>query len=366
MPAVRLFNPENDVALAYGSDHFTPPAPALKIARAGCCMPLWWSEPEDMLILPSGIDTAVVNRFITENNLPGKLYRHGAHGAPEPWGWSRYARQRYKSAGFPDDKLPDGATLDKLRMVSHRRTSIALFNIIREQIPEYPLHQAPAEIRTVDTVPEQCFLKQPWSSSGRGVFDSRLISRDKLLRIAGDSIRRQGSVMAEPCLDKRLDFAMLFRCNAGSVSYRGLSVFHTASGSEYAGNIMAPQSKLQQFIAHAVDGGAKTLSEIRNAVNNALNLIIPSFYSGWAGVDMMVYRDNNSGKMLIAPAVELNMRITMGVTALLLEKHEIFHGKEGLLKIIPSGSFNPGRHKLLSPVIGDGPCYIVEFTQHIV
>lgn len=365
MPAVRLFNPENDVALARGAGHFTPPAPAMKIAKAGCCLPLWWSAPGDMIILPSGIDKTAINRFIEENRLPGKPYIHGMDGDPEPWGWSRYARQLYKSAGFPGNRLPDENTLDRIRMISHRRTTVTLFNSIRDQLPDYTFHKAPLEITTVDAVPEQCFLKQPWSSSGRGVFDSRTMSRDKLLEIAEAGIRRQGSVMAEPCLDKILDFAMLFYCGGGTVSYRGLSVFHAASGV-YAGNIMASQPTLKSMITRRLDGDETTLHEIRCAVNTALDSIIPPFYSGWAGVDMMVYKDNATGRTLIAPAVELNMRMTMGVTALLLENNEVFNGKEGWLKIIPSDTFNPDRHKLLSPVIGDGPCYVVEFTQHII
>ena len=49
---LHLFNPENDLALALGCRHYTPPPHAVAIHNAGALLPMWWAEKEDRVIAP--------------------------------------------------------------------------------------------------------------------------------------------------------------------------------------------------------------------------------------------------------------------------------------------------------------------------
>ncbi|MDE7026821.1 MAG: hypothetical protein K2O87_02750, partial [Duncaniella freteri] len=47
---LNLFNPENDLALAIGCRHYTPPPHAAALHRAGALLPAWWAETDDMIL----------------------------------------------------------------------------------------------------------------------------------------------------------------------------------------------------------------------------------------------------------------------------------------------------------------------------
>mgnify|MGYP001140241913 FL=1 len=50
MPRLHLFNPENDIALATGSDNFTAPKAALALRASGAAPPLWYVDPGDTFL----------------------------------------------------------------------------------------------------------------------------------------------------------------------------------------------------------------------------------------------------------------------------------------------------------------------------
>ena len=54
----------------------------------------------------------------------------------------------------------------------------------------------------------------------------------------------------------------------------------------------------------------------KDAVQKALQQIYGSIYTGYLGVDMLVYRDKQNGNLAIHPCIEINMRYTMGMVAL--------------------------------------------------
>lgn len=363
MAHIYLFNPENDMALAYDSAHFTPPSVAQRLSRAGCCIPFWWADDNDSVLIPSDFNKDRILKFIHDNGLKGSIYNKETSAVPTPWGWSKYSRWKYYSAGVELSRMPSLGALDRYREFSHRRSAIKLYGIVRDRIQDYPFHDTAKEVTDISEIPAECFIKRPWSNSGRGVFDSRMHSRERILKLAADSIRSQGSVMVEPRLNKLLDFAMLFSCDHG-VEYRGLSVFYATSGGEYSYNVIAPQKRLEELVNSAMDDNV-ILQRICEAVCYGLTHIMPPDYSGWIGVDMMVY-DNGAGKQLVAPAIEVNMRMTMGVVALKLSEHSLFRDKEAKLMIIPEHLFRPECHQLLSPLCGEGLCYVVEFSEDTI
>jgi hypothetical protein len=158
--------------------------------------------------------------------------------------------------------------------------------------------------------------KRPFSSSGRGLL--RLESGDvseKERSWLRDAIRSQGCVGLERWLDKVRDFAMEFYVDeAGSVTYKGLSVFDTDRGA-YVGNRLESQEKLVKHLRDYIDGGR--LEEISEHVGWGLSKLYGGRYRGYIGVDMLVYREWD--RLAIHPCVEVNMRYTMGMAAVSLQ-----------------------------------------------
>lgn len=310
---LHLFNPENDLALAAGTANFTPPKSVVAFRLALAVIPAWLADDGDNIIAP-GVDP----RWLEAQGLNVGLK---PEGKPAPWGWSRNAEAIFRRLGcrgpFPD--------VDMIRRLSHRRTALRLHSLLNGRLP-YALPPSPLEISEISDLPagNQWVLKSPWSCSGRGVVDCTAVSREVMERRASDSIRRQGSVMVEPRLDKVRDFAMLFEATDRGVEYRGLSLFFNSGQTAYGGNIIAPQEEL----AAQID--AHYLAETADAVSGALTEIIGNNYRGPLGVDMMVYGPDR----LICPTVEVNLRTTMGFVALALGRR----WSRGELHVTPSGA----------------------------
>lgn len=284
-----LFNPENDMALAAGTAAYTPPSSVRRFKEALAQLPRWIADEGDIIMTP-GIK-------ISETDV-----------IPSPWGWSRNAVFQFQKAGI-SGPFPD---VDKIRELSHRRTALKLHRELQNAGLPYPLPPEPEEITDASRIERtDIMLKTPWSCSGRGVVDCSQMTTDGIRRVAEGVIRKQGSVMIEPKLPKKQDFALLFMSNGGKVTYEGLSVFfNSATSTSYSGNICASQEELREII------NTPYLDETIIAVRNALESILSEEYEGPVGVDMITYGAEN----LICPTIEVNLRLTMGFMALSLFK----------------------------------------------
>ncbi len=296
---LHLFNPENDLALAAGIANYTPPAGVVRFRSALAALPAWLADDGDNLLAP-GLDP----RWLDTNGLNVGL---DPEGDPAPWGWSAHAVSLFRRAGctgpFPD--------VEAIRRLSHRRTALLLHCSLAGRLP-YPLPPEPLELTSADRMPAgpDWFVKAPWSCSGRGVVDCAGMSADAVRRRVADTIRRQGSAMVEPRLEKIRDFAMLFEATDSGVVYRGLSLFFNAGPTAYGGNIIASEDEL------AAELNAPYLAETAAEVARAMTGIIGNDYRGPFGVDMMLYGPDR----LICPTVEVNLRTTMGFLALALRR----------------------------------------------
>lgn len=310
---LHLFNPENDLALAAGIANYTPPASVVRFRTALAALPAWLADDGDNILAP-GVDP----RWLEANGLNVGLE---PEGDPAPWGWSAHAVSLFRRAGSPGP-FPN---VDAIRALSHRRTALRLHRVLAGRLP-YPLPPEPLEISDINDLPpgKDWFLKAPWSCSGRGVADCAELSPDVMNRRAADTIRRQGSVMLEPRLEKIRDFAMLFEATDSGVVYRGLSLFFNAGATAYGGNIIAPEEEL------AAELNVPYLAETAAEVARAMTAILGNDYRGPFGVDMMIYGPNR----LICPTVEVNLRTTMGFVALALRRRYA----RALLRVTPSAA----------------------------
>lgn len=309
---LHLFNPENDLALGLGCRNYTPPPHAAAIHRAGALLPLWWAEEEDWILAPAPM-APDAERLRDSFGLYGKIYDGNAEQVePMPWGWSLDAKRQFLNAGVYEGFLPSDSHIERLRDLSHRRMSI---RILQELGADYPL---PTETTDANVAVELerlnpgCFIKSPWSGSGRGVFCASSLDETALRKRVEGIIHRQGSVMIERGLDKRLDFAALFHAGNSRVVFKGWSVFKAEARGMYSGNIVAPQDTLKATISEFID--SETLDSITARLETILTDLLGTAYDGWLGIDMMAYCEN--GTMKLMPCVELNLRMTMGVAAM--------------------------------------------------
>lgn len=309
MSRLLLYNPDNDLALASGLERYTPPAAGRLMADAGALLPLWWAEPDDCILADHRLEEDA-----------DRLRRHfGLHGSPgmsddvteaSPWGWSLAARRRFLDAGLGEASLPSPARIERLRLLSHRRSSITLLRGIG-----FPAEKLPAEADTVSQALDHiaacggcAVVKQPWSCSGRGVAFTESMQPEALRRLLEGWIRRQGSVIIEPLYDRINEMAALYYADGrGSVTLSGMSAFSCDVRGNYTGNIVAPQAVIRQLC------GNDAVEAARSLVTPLCSLIGDS-YRGWLGVDMLRHREG------LLPCMELNLRMTMGVVAMLIAR----------------------------------------------
>ena len=324
---LHIFNPEHDIALASGLANFTAPHAGRQLRHDLGFLPALWAEDGDVVLVD---DVNVAERA-------WQKCRHHLHGAKtpvfaesihqyggkvdgvDPWGWDAALRRRLHRNGLGERLLPDSEHLNGIRRLSHRHTAAQLLPLLR-------MDGTVGEAFECDTVEaarqlvqsqEMAVMKAPWSSSGRGlrfVNGSMTEQTDAWLR---HLLERQGTVMVEPYYNKVKDFGMEFTAQTdGTVSYEGLSLFHTKNGA-YTGNILATENTKRQMLSRYLP--LPLLDKVRNGICQQLPGIFEGRYVGPFGVDMMVTATKDSS-CLLHPCVEINLRRTMGHVALTLAR----------------------------------------------
>lgn len=318
MCAVYWFNPENDLALAANVANYTPARAGLSLRRAGALLPTLWAGQNDKVLVVDSCDSH-------NSKVVSSL---DADDEPQPWGWSAYAAHVFKRHGAV--QLPGKEWLERMRMLSHRATASQLLQAIDYDpslIPAVAYTECDA-IKAVARYGSDAVVKLPWSCSGRGVFYTKGLDEANIRQRVEAMLRRQGSVTVEPRYNRLLDFAALFYLEGGECHYRGLSMFATDGNGHYIGNRIASQNELR----------AGLNVEIDNAVI-AISKVLPQLldnYNGWVGIDMLSYA-NEKGDSVLAPCIEVNLRMTMGVAALLIAESGVLSWSESLLRVaLPS------------------------------
>lgn len=308
MSRIHLFNPENDLALAQGTVCYTPPSHAAALHRAGALLPAWWAREGDAIIAPREM-AGELSELRERYGLKGEIVSSSAGLVPDPWGWSADAVRQFAAAGIGREALPSAAEIERLRMLSHRRTSVEILQALGRGDLAAVETSDPDEVVALEAASPGCYVKSPWSCSGRGVFCASALTSEVLRTRAAGLIRRQGSVMVERGVrGKTLDLAALYRAEGGEVTFAGLSVFVAEERGTYGGNIVAPQQWLRDYIGRHVS--LPELDDVIAAHTRVLTAVVGPYYEGWLGIDMLA---SPAG---LHPCIELNLRRTMGVVAM--------------------------------------------------
>ncbi len=236
-----------------------------------------------------------------------------------PWGWNLPLRNYLINKGIRSKLLPSERELARWRALSHRQTSCIFHASLSQILPERQfavyksrpprLFYSSAEAIGYISGMGDCFIKTPWSSSGRGVRAVRGELDETSREMLDGSIGRQGSVIVEYYWDKAVDFATEWHIGGGLVSFLGLSMFNSDSQGFYKGNVVASQQAMRQMLGHYVSNDV--IDTVIQAQKRVLKKFISPWYAGPVGIDMLIDMDCN-----INACVEINLRHTMGAVAL--------------------------------------------------
>ena len=322
MQTLLIFNPEHDLALAFGGTNYTPPPMARLLRRDLQMLPAWISQQNDFILSQNPeIDNDWLSIIRSRYNIGAKttvISNISQFDCIKPWGWNLFLKRRLSLDGANESILPSDIDIDNIRRLSHRRISIEIHRLFLEKIPLLQ-DNTPMEFHHLEDVLDfarkhpKAYTKAPWSSSGKGIYRALDISGLDFTRWCSGIIKRQGSIMCEKPLDSILDFAMEFYCDNGNTSFIGYSIFNNDSHCSFSDGLLMSTSQLHNKIL-SVFGDEDTLLSVRNCATEILNSLVAPHYNGYAGIDMMIYKDN-SGTHQINPCIELNLRTTMGVVS---------------------------------------------------
>lgn len=313
---VKYTNLEHDLCLASGERNFIPPRAVVEFGEK--CR---WIEK--YMPVPEGAGRIV------------------------PWGWNMQLKERLLREGVPAAELPSDAELEFIKENSRREVAVEMLEYLNGnwegkrnfgKIVTAGYRVVARSLTEVENFLYQnrkVVLKAPLSGSGKGI---RFVTRELMETDRGwcrRTLESQGAVIVERRLDVVQEFAMLFEVGSDGIKFLGYSMFYASNGA-YKGNLLASNGYIEEKLAgiagnamyrgfeESVETGmqrnsevcvlGETLAQVRENVAVFLQEKLCGRYTGFVGVDMFLYR-GGEGKIMINPAVEINLRMTMGLIA---------------------------------------------------
>lgn len=317
---LHIFNPEHEIALAYGGKHVTYGHNVQELRMNLGWLPALWAADGDVVMVDDAayaLKASNTYRRMSDDVLFLEIddIRDRHFDNILPWGWNKALITRLVGARITADNIPSEERIDAIRSMTSRRQTTEALRYIRHGIERETCGKAEyiTAIDDIPSEPQRIVVKAPWSSSGRGVryVDTADMS-DNTRRWISNVISRQGGVMIEPYYNKVKDVAMEFCMREGRAEYCGLSLFLTENGG-YIGNLITTEEEKIRRLTRYV---SQTLIEkVKRRICDYADIHFRGVYEGPFGVDMMVVAGD---RFLLHPCVEINLRRTMGHVALSL------------------------------------------------
>ena len=354
-----IFNPENDLALADGGANYCPPPAAAQIAYDLASLPLWFADRENVVVLPDDVHYSYHKRIaqLFAVAMPYCAEMRSDITACVPWGWSPQIKRRLRVMGI-DEILPSDDSVSSMRKLSNRRSSIAILEALHRagvDVPPMPLYFTnPDDVaRFVNNRPH-CVLKAPWSGSGKGIAWGIGRVETPMEHFYKGVIKRQGGVVCEEFLNGKVEFAMEFFTDGNAVSFAGYSLFNSFKGS-YSGNVLASDCEIEGFLSGFIP--KEQLLKVKELLPDVLcNLLKDCGYTGYFGVDMMIYESD--GALHLNPCMELNLRMNMGMASRLFFDRYVSDGSVGEYRV----NFFKKEGEAYSRHLADSKAYPLEIT----
>lgn len=328
-----LFNPEHDLALANFSPNYTPPASAALMAAELALLPVWYSDGDPVLaegeqhrlhleavrqLLPipsSLVSCKEISKYTCQPIIP--------------WGWNPSLRKRLITCGVQEEQLPSSAELLQLRNYSHRHHAVRILSELLAEEPafcgeSYYFTTLDDLLTYLQSFSGDKLLKMPLSGSGKGLIRILGAITDKQTDWCRRVMREQGGVVAEPVLNKVVDFAMEYYLEEGRARFAGYSLFRAAASGAYLGNELLSDAHIMERLTAYIPAGL--LDKLRESLTAKLAASFPH-YTGYAGVDMMICQTGEGYS--VQPCVEINMRMNMGMVARIFHNRFMMEGGQG-------------------------------------
>lgn len=327
-----IFNPDTDMALGSNCHNYTPPINIQNFIRKLALLPALYAKNDSSILLPYGLNRFdacnlayydVVKskniKLVIDYDLTNKSFYI------IPWGWDETLCNRLSRKGIiavdTQNNILDFNKICRVRKeLSHRRISIEIHKLLFHYLGDTGI-KIPIEFSDSDAAlnwvakNSGCYLKSPWSSSGKGIFHYCDSNKHLVEAWINATIKKQGSIMAEVGELRALDFATEWIVKDAKAQYVGLSVFKVNEHGNYQGNYLASEEELTKIVASYTDCFTPQLID---ALRQTIDELISPFYNGQLGVDMLVTKDGR-----LNPCVEVNLRNTMGHVALSLCKQGV-------------------------------------------
>ena len=336
-----IFNPDHDLAIADFSPNYTPPASIVKMKEDLAVLPIWYAL--EAKVIADGEDNMhyfenIKRLFpIKSSIIKSDDIIHYSDANIIPWGWNPLIRNKLLSIGVSENWLPSINYLEKIRSYSNRINAVEILKELRDETvgltgeSQY-FTKLDDLLKYLKSTPVNKVLKMPVSGSGRGLVWIIGEITDKQTDWCRRVIKKQGGVVAEPVLDKILDFALEFEINSGKAVFVGYSLFKTANSGAYSGNWLLPDEEIENRLSSYIP--ITLLHHTRKALQQKISDRF-SDYEGYVGVDMMICKEIIENKIIYKfhPCVEINLRMNMGLVSHIFCNTFIDSGSEGCYSV---------------------------------
>lgn len=342
-PAIYLFNPDYDMAMANFTPYYKAPAEIIRMAADLSVLPVWFADEG------CGVKVDFLKQVELFRRQLGEACREeegrkaltrvlsAANWTDEwlsaryrPWGWTPCLIHRLRQEGVEESLLPSKEKMQQFRYLSSRQRCLEIlpaFSGWDGICGEMKACSHLSEVELFIQERRQVILKAPWSGSGRGLWKVSAESWNaQLAGWASRIMKVQGVLMAEPIYDKVADFAMeFFSDESGEVRFVGYSYFDTDIHGNYKANRLWSNETIETVLARSVS--SDLLHRLRERLEEVLKKVLDGNYQGYLGVDMMVCRMEDGFR--IHPCVEVNLRMNMGVLSRILYDRYVHPLSEG-------------------------------------
>jgi hypothetical protein len=355
---IFYFNPTCELAVANGSFSYMPPLLLQEMERDLATLPFVFATKTDFVLtddapseefkqqlIEAGFELPAFCSLAELESLPPDSFN-----AIYPWGWSPAAhfklRNLKEKCGEEFKASPGFNWTNRHKTLFERSTSL---DFLMDLLDKYPhdgfIDRSMIGVRVSDTEEIESLLlknralvlKAPLSSSGRGIqiIRKEVLNNSNKQWISG-VLKQQNYLIAEPFLDKLIDFSFQFNFKKSGIDYLGTSFFETNTNGQYQATLIRPDLKqmlagieLQKLETRINSIGTSILEALRNSAYAKL-------HRGYLGVDAMIF--NHQNQIRIQPCIEINCRMNMGILSLVAATNihagstgyfRLFYGQQG-------------------------------------
>ena len=363
------FNPTCEMEVVNDTPYYTAPKMIESLKKSLSIVPIFLANEDDYILIDDDIPVEFIEMLKNYGlTVPKVISLKNSNNEIvdavefEPWGWSKSVTQKVRKFALDNDiTLKENYLWDSdSRKMLSRFSGYELLKIVSKKISiskNLSIPQLPIVVTKLDDLVDiekemktPMLIKTPWSASGRGLYNIRSNNeRSYESQWVKAKLNEQKTLFVEPLLNKKQDLSFHFYKDGSQISFVGINYFESAKDGKFQGCYVNykqnPDFNLHIINKDAIDEAKIILQESLKELSSIVN------YSGYIGIDALFFEDVN-GEISLHPAIEMNLRKTMGLVNIFIEKNidkdsygfwEIVSRKEYLQHCPHKNSVNNGK-----------------------